>query len=195
MPPVLRPPRTSSPASGRRLRVAIAAVLVVMALGPGAASRAHADGLGITVIMRSDPQIGVPFALQMAAHGGVPPYAWTLVDGALPAGLTLLADGTVSGVPVSSDDPSTFTVRVQDAVGNTVEHTITIHAGRWKPDIEGIAPSVDAACSAAGEGALRASLEHLCERFRDPVSSDLARWIIGMTLQRMREYPGWFWYP
>ncbi|MCC7201677.1 MAG: putative Ig domain-containing protein [Nitrospirae bacterium] len=53
------------------------------------------------------------------ATGGVSPYTWSLVSGALPAGLILDAQsGVVSGTPVKPGK-YTFTVRVTDAVGIT----------------------------------------------------------------------------
>ena len=42
---------------------------------------------------------GVPYTAQLQAAGGFPPYTWAVTDGALPAGLSLAADGTISGTP------------------------------------------------------------------------------------------------
>jgi len=43
--------------------------------------------------------IGVAYSAALAAVGGVPPYRWEISRGALPAGLTLNADGTIAGTP------------------------------------------------------------------------------------------------
>ena len=55
-----------------------------------------------------------PYAATLAATGGIPPYAWSLDAGALPAGVALAGGGTLSGTPVLAG-LSTFTVRVVDA--------------------------------------------------------------------------------
>jgi large repetitive protein len=54
----------------------------------------------------------------MAASGGTPPYQWTVGAGALPGGLTMSSDGSVSGTP-SAAGSFTFTVHVADTGGRT----------------------------------------------------------------------------
>ena len=61
-------------------------------------------------------QIGMDFALQMQAVGGVAPYTWERVSGTLPSGLSLDNDGLLSGVP-SASGLATVSIRVVDAVG------------------------------------------------------------------------------
>ena len=46
--------------------------------------------------------IGVAYSAALAAVGGVPPYRWEIASGALPAGLTLNADGTIAGTPTAT---------------------------------------------------------------------------------------------
>ncbi|HWG75152.1 MAG TPA: putative Ig domain-containing protein [Acidimicrobiales bacterium] len=51
----------------------------------------------------------------LAANGGTPPYTWSLVPGStLPAGLSLSADGTITGTP-TAQGTSTFSVEVSDS--------------------------------------------------------------------------------
>ena len=58
------------------------------------------------------------YSQTLIAVGGVRPYAWSLVGGALPTGVTLdPATGTVAGIPNASGVPSAFAVMVTDAVG------------------------------------------------------------------------------
>nr|MCU0247897.1 Ig domain-containing protein [Bryobacter sp.] len=53
-------------------------------------------------------------AVTLTATGGNPPYRWSLESGALPAGITLSADGRISGVPqVPGSFP--FAARVTDS--------------------------------------------------------------------------------
>ena len=56
----------------------------------------------------------------LSATGGVAPYTWTVAAGALPGGLTLGGDGTVSGNPTTAGDFS-FTIQAADAGGGTAK--------------------------------------------------------------------------
>jgi Putative Ig domain len=67
----------------------------------------------------------------LQATGGVLPYTWSITSGTLPAGLTLAANGTISGTPTgTTTGASTFTVQVADsetpAMTNTASLSITI---------------------------------------------------------------------
>ena len=58
--------------------------------------------------------VGVPYSLKLTADGGGS-QTWSLVAGALPAGLSLGADGTISGTPTAAlTAPVDFTVKVTD---------------------------------------------------------------------------------
>ncbi len=50
----------------------------------------------------------------LAATGGVPPFTWSLFSGTFPPGLTLGADGTISGTPTQTGTFN-FTVEVSDS--------------------------------------------------------------------------------
>jgi hypothetical protein len=54
----------------------------------------------------------------LKAVGGVPPYRWSITDGALPIGLELSEDGKVTGTP-SATGSYLFTVRVDDSGGGS----------------------------------------------------------------------------
>ena len=53
---------------------------------------------------------GSVYSSTLAASGGVTPYAWSLISGTLPDGLTLSASGTISGTPAVA---GTFTPTIQ----------------------------------------------------------------------------------
>lgn len=72
--------------------------------------------------------IGVPYGGFFTASGGIAPYTFSLVGGTMPAGLTLNADGTVTGTPTNAETQS-ITVRATDFVGNTRNRTFTITIG------------------------------------------------------------------
>jgi len=60
-------------------------------------------------------EVGVGYApVALTAIGGRPPYHWNLSDGALPPGLTLGSEGSVSGTPASAGAYS-FLIEVSDA--------------------------------------------------------------------------------
>ena len=58
--------------------------------------------------------VGTPYSQGLAAAGGQTPYFWSIVAGALPAGLSLNStSGVISGTPTTAGAP-TFTARVTD---------------------------------------------------------------------------------
>ncbi len=73
--------------------------------------------LSITTTTLSDGAVGTPYSGSVQATGGIPPYVFGLLSGALPAGLSLAADGTISGTP-TAPGAGTFTVQVADAAVN-----------------------------------------------------------------------------
>ena len=75
--------------------------------------------------------INVPYSATLAATGGMKPYTWSVASGTLPAGLSLTADGTISGTPTALGN-TTFKVQVSDAQAptaavNTAPKTITVN--------------------------------------------------------------------
>jgi serine protease len=69
--------------------------------------------------------VGEPYAAQLDATGGTGAYSWSVIDGALPDGLTLSSTGAISGVPTRVGS-STFTARVTDEAAATHSRTFTI---------------------------------------------------------------------
>ena len=72
------------------------------------------------------------YSQQFAATGGLPPFTWSLVGGALPAGLTLSSAGLLSGTPTVSGS-FTFTVRATDSAESANQgsktFTLVVDAG------------------------------------------------------------------
>ena len=63
-------------------------------------------------------QMGVPYNTTITAMGGIPPYTWVIVLGALPAGLTLgTTDGVLGGTPTVTGS-FVFTVEATDSSGS-----------------------------------------------------------------------------
>jgi len=70
----------------------------------------------VTTTSLPDGRVGTTYAAPaLTAKGGTSPYHWSIVSGALPAGLNPLSDsGVISGIPTVSG-VFTFTVRVTDS--------------------------------------------------------------------------------
>lgn len=62
-------------------------------------------------------QIGVYYSSTLVTSGGKAPYSYSVINGALPPGLSL-TNGTVSGTPTTAGAFS-FTIQVTDSLGNT----------------------------------------------------------------------------
>ena len=71
-------------------------------------------------------EVGVSYApVAFSATGGVQPYSWSISAGALPDGLNLGADGSVSGTPTTAGHFG-FTIQVADNGGGTATVSGTI---------------------------------------------------------------------
>src|ERR1019366_863745 len=84
--------------------------------------------LRITTTSLPAGTVGVAYSQALGASGGSPPYSWAVASGALPAGLSLSAGGTLSGTPGTAGS-SGFTVRVRDsaAASATAALSLTIN--------------------------------------------------------------------
>ncbi len=65
---------------------------------------------------------GLAFSQQLSATGGTAPYAYSIVGGALPTGLSMTSQGLISGTPTIRSGFS-FTVRAQDSLGAFTQKT------------------------------------------------------------------------
>jgi large repetitive protein len=67
-----------------------------------------------------------PFSAKLIATGGIGPYTWSRVSGALPAGLSLGSGGVITGTPTATGT-STFTVSATDsAIPNPASATESV---------------------------------------------------------------------
>uniref|UniRef100_Q01UF3 Ig family protein n=1 Tax=Solibacter usitatus (strain Ellin6076) TaxID=234267 RepID=Q01UF3_SOLUE len=69
--------------------------------------------------------LGTAYTSKLTVSGGKASYAYSIISGALPAGITLKSDGTISGTPTATGT-FTFTSKVVDANGYTDTATCTI---------------------------------------------------------------------
>lgn len=91
-----------------------------------------AAGTPLSVVSSALPAatVGAPYSAVLQAVGGTTPYSWSIVNGSLPAGLTLdTATGVISGTP-TTQGAQTFTAQVKDATNATASgaFSITVNA-------------------------------------------------------------------
>jgi hypothetical protein len=66
-------------------------------------------------------EVGLAYSpVSFSATGGVAPYKWSVASGALPGGLTLGSDGSISGSPTAGGT-FTFTIAVSDSGDSTAK--------------------------------------------------------------------------
>lgn len=99
-----------------------------------------AGSLSVTSSTLANGTISTPYNAMLTANGGITPYAWSIVSGTLPVGLSLSANsGLISGVPGSAG-LATFTVQVTDANHNTATQAVslTINTGDANGTLNGM---------------------------------------------------------
>ncbi len=101
------------------LLVAVVALLAALILFW---TRPPVQELKITTEALPNARASIPYQVQLAAMGGVPPYRWAVIDGKMPPGLELSESGLVAGTPfegtkVNNPQELVFTVEVRDRRG------------------------------------------------------------------------------
>jgi uncharacterized protein (TIGR03437 family) len=81
-----------------------------------AASLLIPGGGGSAQVALPNGMVSTPYSQTLPASNGNPPYSWSLLGGALPAGLSLASTGTVFGTPTQAGT-SVFTAKVTDTAG------------------------------------------------------------------------------
>lgn len=82
------------------------------------------DAVNVVTANLPGGYVDVPYSAFLTALGGDGSYAWSLVNGTLPPGLTLLSTGEISGVPMQRTGAN-FTVEVTSG-GETAQADLTI---------------------------------------------------------------------
>ncbi len=92
------------------------------------ASRPPPTATPLSVSTSSLPQgqVGANYSTPLAATGGAPPYHWALASGALPAGLTLAASGTITGTPSAATNAASIGLKVTDSGSPVQSSTRTL---------------------------------------------------------------------
>ncbi|MFK0274923.1 putative Ig domain-containing protein [Ensifer sp. NPDC090286] len=111
------------------------------------ASRAYtvniaAPAITIGPTTLSDATFGAAYSQALAGAGGASPYRLAVTQGAIPAGLTLASNGTLSGTPTAAGG-FTFTVTATDAYGSTGSQVLTLNVAAVAPDAPVIGTAVE----------------------------------------------------
>lgn len=78
-----------------------------------------APALIIAIPAVPEGEINQPYSGPLIASGGTPPYSWSLQSGSLPAGLQLVASGSIQGTPTAVGSTS-VTLKCSDSNSVTV---------------------------------------------------------------------------
>jgi hypothetical protein len=76
---------------------------------------------------------GARYADVLEAAGGVAPFVWSQLAGDIPSGISIAADGLISGIPADQTPENDITVQVTDADGTTVTGFIRIPLSGFIP--------------------------------------------------------------
>jgi len=81
----------------------------------------------LAIVTRALPtaRLGRPYRTRVTAVGGTRPITWARIGGAVPVGLRLLADGTLSGTPRAVGRQAPI-LRATDARGRSVSRALAI---------------------------------------------------------------------
>lgn len=88
--------------------------------------------LRITTTSLPDGVVGSTYLANLSASGSVGNVVWSLTGGTLPGGLSLSANGSITGTPSASGD-STFNVQAVDSTNLPVSASFTIHVALPPP--------------------------------------------------------------
>lgn len=84
-----------------------------------------APSLFMTLATLPNGVVGTAYSATLGTGGGSAPYSYSLLSGALPAGVSFSSAGTFSGTPVTAGSYS-FTVRSTDQLGFHIEQAYTL---------------------------------------------------------------------
>ena len=146
----------------------------------------------LLVLTTSLPEVeaGSAYEATLQATGGTPPYRWTVVDGGLPDGLVLTADGVVSGTS-SGGSPTTVVAAATDSSGRVARsgglsvafaadrRTVAARGGTVFVDVLGDSVSLFLASPADGfsaivveSGGFRVEVQFV------PLQGDATSWVV-----------------
>ena len=117
---------------------------------PGVAtSKAPIQPLAITTSTLPQPTLLQAYSQSLQATGGVPPYAWSVAAGQLPAGLGLnAATGQVAGMP-AQPGPSDASIEVSDNSPDPEQAAMNLSLTVQGPALDSYGGRTDLKCAQA----------------------------------------------
>jgi hypothetical protein len=87
--------------------------------------------VSITTTSPLPGKVGAAYSYWLGATGGIGPYSWSIIGGALPAGLALNSNGRISGTPTAAVNSLVLRVRATDMLYDEgeVNLVLTINPG------------------------------------------------------------------
>lgn len=85
------------------------------------------DPVSVTSVQLAPAESGELYSYTLTGTGGAPGYAWTIISGTLPVGLTMASNGVISGTWSGSSNSSVnLTFRMTDQAGLTATKAMTL---------------------------------------------------------------------
>ncbi|HZS70386.1 MAG TPA: DUF4082 domain-containing protein, partial [Candidatus Acidoferrum sp.] len=94
----------------------------------------QAAALTITTTSLPGGTVGAAYSATLTASGGTPPYTWSIAAGALPGGLSLNTNGSITGTPNASGAFS-FTVQATDSAAGAASKSLSITIAATPPPL------------------------------------------------------------
>ncbi|MBW3497589.1 putative Ig domain-containing protein [Janthinobacterium sp. NKUCC08_JDC] len=118
---------SGTPTAGGTFNFTVRATDSSTGSGPYSGARAYSltvasPTLGVAPSTLPVPTVGVVYSQGITASGGTAAYSYAVTAGSVPAGLTLAANGTLSGTPTTAGAYS-FTVTATDSSGGAGPYT------------------------------------------------------------------------
>lgn len=122
-------------------------------------------GVRVSTTTLGDATVGVAYEATLRAQGGRPPYSWALLSGDLPEGITLSAEGLLSGTPTTVGSAA-FIAEATDGNGAKARAPLAVHVVQTV--------EADGGCS--------------CQSERDPRGGAFVSFVVllGLALLRRR---------
>src|SRR5437879_3808275 len=119
-------PATTSADNGSQFTVVVSNVAGSATSNAATLTVNPAPSLQITTTSLPSGQVQTPYSASLQATGGTPPYAWSVISGQLPNGLSLSpSNGTITGTPTLAGT-FTFTIQVKDNSGGSASAGFSI---------------------------------------------------------------------
>ncbi len=109
-------------------------IAAIAALSAGSKPTGTRQLLRINLSQLPSGLVGNYYSVNLAAIGGIAPYHWRIISGAIPQGLSFNSNGTIQGVP-SAVTAVPLTIGVSDSNGGNATGTFNLVIGPATPPV------------------------------------------------------------